>query len=286
MQTTQPKILVESRGHDALVRSMTRRLPSVAARLVIRLHRSLVGQRLTPVTIGNGITMAVSPQDNLGHHLFYYGAYEPEQGRLWEQLLANGKDLVVLDIGANTGYYSLVAAAHTTVSRVVSFEPNPMVLPVLEYNVAANPVVARKLTVVAAAAGDSDGTVPFYRNFAEHNFGLGSLRARTKDDVMVQVPLVRLDRQLPAMGVDRVDLAKVDVEGAELAVLRGLLSWSRPTLVIEVHPGLLPEFGASVSDLLGTLEEAHYRVRRLCADGQLTSPIGLNEIAWVLAEPK
>ncbi len=229
--------------------------------------------------------MAVSPQDNLGHHLFYYGDYEPVQRALWERLLTRGEELVVLDVGANMGYYSLLAAARTNVAKVVCFEPNPMVTPILRYNVQANSALAGKVTIVEAAAGDADGMVPFHRNRAEHNFGLGSLRPRTDDGVTVDVPMVRLDRHLPSMSLQSVDLVKIDVEGAELAVLTGLLGFGRPTLVIEVHPHILPSFGAKFADILEALRQAGYRAQRLREDGTLTTVEDLNDVAWVLAEP-
>ena len=285
MSRTESQIRVESRPHDDLVRTITRRLPRFAARVVIKLHRWFVGRRLPPIVIDSNIRMAVDPQDNLGHHLFYFGTYEPNEGRLWERLLSEGVDLVVLNVGANVGYYSLLAAAHPNVTRVVSFEPNPMVIPVLKYNVAANPSSASKTTIVEMAAGDTDGTVAFHRNFAQHNFGLGSLHAQTDDAMTVDVPLVRLDHYLASIGVTKVDLAKIDVEGGELTVLRGLLGYSRPRLVIEIHPHLLPAFGSTVSDVLEALAQANYRVLRLAPDGNLTSPAALNDIAWVLAEP-
>lgn len=285
MNSTTPQIVVESRWHDILVAGLTRRVPKLAARIVIRLHRWLVGGRLASVEISKGVRMAVSPQDNLGHHLFYYGVYEPVQRGLWEQLLAQGEKSIVLDVGANTGYYSLLAAARRNVARVVCFEPNPMVTPILRYNVQANSALASKVTIVEAAAGDVDGIVSFHRNRAEHNFGLGSLRARTDDDVTVDVPMVRLDRHLPSMSIERVDLVKIDVEGAELAVLRGLLEFGRPTLVIEVHPHILPSFGARLADVVEALRMAGYGLHRLQEDGNLTTVDRLNDVAWVLAQP-
>jgi FkbM family methyltransferase len=285
MNSTPQQLVVESRRHDVLVRALTRRIPTLAARIVIRLHRRLVRGRLAVVDISTGVRMAVSPQDNLGHHLFYFGAYEPVQRALWERLLARGEELIVLDVGANMGYYSLLAAARRNVAKVVCFEPNPMVTPILRYNVQANSGLAGKVTIVEAAAGDADGIVPFHRNRAEHNFGLGSLRSRTDDEVTVDVPMVRLDRHLPGMNLQRVDLVKIDVEGAELAVLTGLLGFGRPTLVIEVHPHILPSFGAKFADIAEALRQAGYRAQRLREDGTLTTVEDLNDVAWVLAEP-
>lgn len=97
--------------------------------------------------------------------------------------------------------------------------------------------------------------------------------------------MVRLDRHLPSMSIQRVDLVKIDVEGAELAVLKVLLGFGRPTLVIEVHPHILPSFGAKFADIVEALGQAGYRAQRLQEDGNLTSIDGLNDVAWVLAEP-
>jgi hypothetical protein len=87
-----------------------------------------------------------------------------------------------------------------------------------------------------------------------------------------------------------VDLIKIDVEGAEHLVISGLEGWwathSRPTIVVEVHPPLLPGFASSVPALFGTLTRAGYRLRRLLDDGELeTAPDDLNGITWILAEP-
>jgi FkbM family methyltransferase len=234
--------------------------------------------------------MAVSPQDNCGHHLFYYRTYEPLQVALWNQLLSRCHDTVVLDIGANIGYYSLLAASRHNVSRVLSFEPNPSVLPTLRYNARLNPDLASKIGVVEVAVGETDGTVQFHRNYVAHNLGLGSMRATTSDRFTVDVPLVSLDSYLQSRGMDRVDLVKIDVEGAEHLVVSGFKRWWRthrlPTLVVEVHPRMLPDFGSSVAALLTALTEAGYRLRRLRSDGDLeTAPENFDAIAWILAEP-
>jgi FkbM family methyltransferase len=280
---------VDSLWYDAIVRWLTHRAPRVVARALVRAHRLLVRDRLTPID-ADTFRIAVSPQDNIGHHLFYYGTYEPEQVALWKQLLASGRDIVVLDVGANIGYYSLIAATHPNVKRVIGFEPNELVLPALRYNVGLNPGAAAKLSIAEVAVGDANGVVKFYRNRESHNFGLGSMRAQGRDPVTVEVPLVRLDSFLPSQGLDHVDLIKIDVEGAEAAVITGLREWwaqhRRPTIAVEVHPGLLPDFGSSVRALFGTLASAGYRLERLNGDGRLEPATDtFKAISWVLARP-
>ena len=286
---TEPPPRVELLWYDKIARWLTHRVPRLVAQMIIRIHRLFVSDRLTPIQ-ATTFRIAVSPQDNCGHHLFYYGAYEPLQVELWSQLLDRAREATVLDIGANIGYYSLLAAARSTVNRVLSFEPNPLVLPTLRYNVALNPSLADKITVAEVAVGDANGTTQFHRNYQPHNLGLGSMRVQTADPFTVEVAVTRLDSYLPSHGVDRVDLIKIDVEGAEHLVISGLEGWwaihPRPTIVIEVHPKLLPDFGSTVCALFATLTGAGYRLRRLRPDGELeVVPPHLNAISWVLAEP-
>jgi hypothetical protein len=82
MHEVHADALIATRWYDRPVRSLTRYLPRLGARLVIRAHRHYVSTRLTPIDL-DGVRLAVSPQDNLGHNLFYFGAYEPQQARLW-----------------------------------------------------------------------------------------------------------------------------------------------------------------------------------------------------------
>jgi FkbM family methyltransferase len=286
---SEPLPRVELYWYDRIARWLTQRVPRLVARTVIRIHRLFVGDRLTAIQVWN-FRMAVNPQDNCGHHLFYYGEYEPQQVELWRQLLDRGREAIVLDIGANIGYYSLLAAAHANVSLVLSFEPNPLVLPTLRHNAALNPCLAGKITIMDVAVGDTNGTVRFHRNYEAHNLGLGSIRAQTADNVTVEVPIVRLDSFLKARGVDRVDLIKIDVEGAEHLVVSGLVGWwedhPRPTMVIEVHPAFLNDFASSVPALFATLTTAGYRLRSLRQDGELeTASSTFKAICWVVAEP-
>lgn len=286
----EPAPIVALFLYDRIAQWLTQRVPRIAARIIIRIHRRFVGRRLVPIKLGT-FDLVVSPQDNCGHNLFYYQAYEPLQVELWNKLLSFGHNSTVIDVGANIGYFSLLAAEKENVDRVLSFEPNPLVLPTLRYNATLNAYLAPKITVAEMAAGSENGSVPFYRNFDEHNFGLGSMRAQTEDSFTVDVPVVRLDSYLESQGIDRVDVIKIDVEGAEQLVVSGLTDWwasrSCPILVIEVHPKMLPDFGASVDILFATLTGAGYTLGRLCEDGQIEPDLSqFDETGWVVAEPK
>ncbi len=147
--------------------------------------------------------------------------------RLVRSLLAPG--MRVADVGANIGYYLLLIESVVGPSgHVTCFEPEPRNLCELRRNVRANGLA--NVEVVAAAAGDGDGTVALRAgiNALVVEDGAGDHR----------VPLVRLDSALTGA----VDFLKIDVEGYEGQVLAGarrILAEQRPTLWLEVHPELL-----------------------------------------------
>jgi FkbM family methyltransferase len=118
------------------------------------------------------------------------------------------KSGVFLDIGANTGYYSLTLA--DSFSRVVAIEPNPPALELLRYNVSINKM-ERKIEILPLCIGEG-GKVPFYCSG-----GLGSASLiKSEDDVnpiwVDSIPLIDL---LNSLGVSHINSMKIDIEGYE-----------------------------------------------------------------------
>lgn len=154
---------------------------------------------------------------------------------------------LVLDVGANTGVYSLVAAS-VPGREVHAFEAFPPVAAMLRRNLALNACGAR-VRVVDAAVADRVGTLPLYIPEAsgqtvetsasvEAGFKGGAGAGGTGH--VIEVPSVTLDSHWTALGCPQVGTVKVDVEGAEHKVLSGageLLTRSRPVVFYEVLPG-------------------------------------------------
>lgn len=186
-------------------------------------------------------------------------AAEGRTAEVFDRLLAPGR--VVLDVGANVGYYSLTAAARVGASgRVIAFEPGPTVARRLRENAELNGLA--NLTVVQAAVADAPGTHRF--QLAEDSEG-SSLYEGAADAVgTVEVAVTTLDREVSERGLTRVDLVKIDAEGAEVGVLRGarrLLSGAdAPALVVEANPVTLKAAGESMESLRAELEDLGYRI--------------------------
>lgn len=152
------------------------------------------------------------------------GTFEPESMVAWRQ--AVGPGLVSIDVGAYTGLYALVAAkagAHS-----VAFEPNPVVFARLRANIARNGL---SVAAYLQAASDKVERRPFY---TRHDMtSAGRFKAREGADE-IAVDCVQLD--IVAFPRGRIAAIKIDVEGAELAVLRGaakLIAQHRPLVIAE-----------------------------------------------------
>jgi FkbM family methyltransferase len=159
---------------------------------------------------------------------------------------------VFVDAGAYTGVYSLLACAVNPTLRVVAFEPNPTVTAMLADNLRANGLLDR-VRIVPAALGERPGELAFA---VGSDTTAGGLRPAGAGERAFPVRVVRGDDELAE---DRVDLVKLDVEGAELAALRGMrgvLERHRPHLVVEC---LRPRTLQDLFEFLGPLGYDHCR---------------------------
>ena len=182
---------------------------------------------------GNRLTVP-NLQDAVGFHLWADGEYEADVLQACARRLQPSS--TVLDVGANVGVLTLGLARLVPQGRVFAFEASPQVLPILEWNVAANDL--KNVTIVPCAASiDETDAVQFYVPPVSH-FGMGS-SAPQFGVTPVRVRACSIDRVLAAHGTPRVDLIKVDVEGFEAHVFVGasrlLASSPAPAIVFEFN---------------------------------------------------
>lgn len=195
------------------------------------------------------------------------GWFEAESVLWCRHLLAPG--MVAVDVGAHSGYYarlfSRLVGPH---GRVLAFEAEADNFAVTRHNTAALRVEA-----FHCALGDHEGELPLYVSPGNSNH---SLVAGYTDATETRTVAVRtLDAVAREHGVERVDLVKIDVEGAELRVLAGmrdLLARSPDAaLLVEVSSRVQELAGASVAQLVATLCDLGFAVHPILADGTLGS---------------
>lgn len=183
----------------------------------------------------------------------------------------------VLDIGANIGYTSLVFAHSIDAEyKVYSFEPEAFNLRLLDRLAQSRQALGR-IVPVHAAVGDQDGSVELWRNQAhhgDHRVVTNHFRRIKAIRASVEVPILKIDTFAEQQGASfPLRFIKVDVQGYELAVLRGMQRTleSNPGAVIalEYAPQEIRELGFEPEELLNWLAVRNYQAYSLAKDGSM-----------------
>lgn len=197
-----------------------------------------------------GARLSVSLSDRIGRWM-WAGCYELELVALLRQVLDAGMTFV--DVGAQIGYFSITAAALVGDRGMVhSFEPDRDNFARLAANASAYPWV----TAHNSAVGDRTGEINFYRSPIKTESGWGALFNEDGKRERVTAAICTLDSWATAAGIERIDLLKMDVEGAEYRVLEGaqaVIAKTRPVMWVEANEVCLARDGKSVAMLLQRL---------------------------------
>ena len=194
-------------------------------------------------------------------------------------------DMVLVDIGANQGEVAITAAKRLVNGEVFAFEPVPALFAQLQQNIALNAFT--NVHAVNCALSDQPGYMKLYTSMdveihTGFNEGLASLfPSDYRNAAVAEAKVDLLDNVISSANPRRVDLIKIDVEGAELHALRGAtetLRRFRPHILAEVNPEALLAAGDSVEGLIHFLREHGYQIHRLRRDGTVAI-CGPEEIA-------
>jgi FkbM family methyltransferase len=181
--------------------------------------------------------------------MVYLGCFEREETNLMRRELKPGMTFV--DIGANCGYFTYLAAARVGASgRVLAVEPSPRVADILEAALRENNLA--NVTLARTALGRTSGELTLYvppEALANH----APTAIATPGWSPIAVPVRTLDDLLDEQRIDRVDVLKVDVEGYEGEVLRGaersLQSGRIRAMLIEFNEWWLRQAGSNSGEL-------------------------------------
>lgn len=200
-------------------------------------------------------------------HLLEEGVYEKEVTQLFQRLLRPGMTFV--DIGANIGYFSILAASIVgSTGRVYAFEPDPENVEFLRKNVALNRC-QDIIRIEPCCLSDERGTVVLYRdatNRGNHSLAQSNI---VRERSAVHVPCVTLDHYLSEQESSRaIDVLKIDTQGAELLILRGarrtLQTHAKIRIIFEFWPYGISNMGNNPLLLLDLLRKEGFTLR--CID--------------------
>jgi len=209
-------------------------------------------------TTFRGFRLTLNADDPTHEALLLGMDFNDPEFALLERVVRPG--MTVVDVGANVGCYTLVLSSLVGEKGwVMAFEPEPENAAMLRRNVEENGI--RNVHIEERAVSDQSGTATLAlspRACGEHR-----LAAHENDSPTIPVPVTTLDEALePFAG--RVDVVKMDVQGAEFAVLRGMKKTieASPTLclLVEFDPEGLRAFGESPTAFVSELEAYGFRL--------------------------
>ena len=211
---------VRTRPHRSpyVIHLLIRKVVVRVRRFAFRALKAIQPDRIQAFTLPGGGRFEYPLASAIGEDLFA-GWFEPAEVAFVVRHLRPGD--VVLDVGANAGLYTVIAArAVGDTGHVYAFEPDQRAVALLRRNVALNGL--KNVTVIEAAVSDQTGEREFA---AASDIALSSLAAIQRDDQHIQgwrtVRTIRLDDAIASHAIAGVTFLKIDVEGAEKLVIDG-----------------------------------------------------------------
>ena len=252
------------RPWDEKVRSLDFRWMSLKAKCV------KAACKILPVRLPFGAWW-IPGNDNFAESLMA-GAFETKEVAFVGRFLRPG--MTVLDLGAHQGLYTLLASFRVGPSgKVISFEPSPRERKALRLHRILNR--RSNVMIQGLAVGEENMEADLY--VVKEATGFNSLRPPDVHGVTsmftLRVPVVRLDDWLADHQIDRVDFVKMDIEGGELAALRGatqlLERRPRPVILAEVEDVRTLPWGYRAQEVIDYLIHKQYAWFSLLADGSV-----------------
>lgn len=228
------------------------------------------GDSIRTIRMKDGSLHEIDVRSRTERWTYWTGQYDPEEIALLLRLIP--ENAVVLDIGANVGFYTVALGGELKRrgGRLYAFEPVPSNFARIERVLALNDLQG-VVTVNRLALGDFEGEIQLHLETANDATTGNAVIANEKvvnEDKMpgnVSAPILPLDLFVERHALPPCQLIKVDIEGAEMLFLKGgrhYLTQSRPIIFGEFNPYWLKQFGASFADVMDFFRPLNYRYFR------------------------
>ena len=229
-------------------------------RLLFSTRRWVLGTKPRIFDMGQNIEMMLDPNDYF-QCMMFYGRYGLDIRRLFDKYVHSGD--TVLDIGSQIGYFSLYLASLVGPSgRVYAFEPDPRAAEYLHTSRQASGM--DWISIMPMALSASDGTMDFFLS-PVLGWSTGVKETHLTNLEKTCVARCSLD-SLVERGIIHpgIRLAKIDVEGFEFEVLKGMqrtLENIRPIIIMEINSKLLAYQGTGPDEIFQFLKSVGYEVQ-------------------------
>ena len=237
-------------------------LESLKEKLVNSEEAIIVNNFINGYTVTHDkIKLYLNNKDNfLSRDIAFHKVWEPEITKLVKEIIK--KDQIVIDVGANIGYFStLFSKLVGTTGKVYAFEPAPINFEILQRNILVNNL--KNVLIHQTADSNVSDIQDLY--LSTWNFGDNRLFEKPRDErdlerEKIQVDTIRLDEIIQ----DKINLIKIDVQGFEWQVIDGakkLIDNNNDIKIIfEFTPQLLKLNGVKPEDLLYSLLEMNFNI--------------------------
>ena len=213
----------------------------------------------------NNITVQFCTEDQHSYSWFFprYAEGGIHERKVTEMLIKTLKGAkCFVDVGTYLGWYTCLASKHMPQGKVYGFEMDELNYALLQKNLSIN--ACKNVKAFNVAVSDAYGTLSYRReeNLPSPILRLDAGRTDNSSSRLVFVAAVTLDGFFRSKSI-KPDVIKIDVEGAEMNVLRGmtqLIKAHHPLLFLEVHPLHLLGYNSSVFDILMFLVKNQYKV--------------------------
>ena len=221
-----------------------------------------------------GHKMFLDSKDAL--RLSIYGIYEPFETELLKKLIK--KNNIIIDVGANIGYYTLIATKCAGKNgKVYAFEPDPTNFAILKKN--ANINGYNNIILTQKAISNKTGKAKLYlctKNTADHKiYDDGTNRK------FIEIDSIRLDDFFKNFN-EEINLIKIDTQGAEGHVLQGMISLIERNknikIIIEFWPSGLQKDGFNPKDLLMSLKKHGFNLYIINEKSERLEPVNIDSL--------
>lgn len=262
--------MVEEEKMFSIIKKLSLILKGKISFIPVSIKNYLVGffiQFGSKIVSVQGNKMYVDKYDSM--RLSFHGIHEPLETKIFRNLLKRGD--AVVDIGANIGYYTLIAAKKISKDgKVFAFEPEPYNFSILEKNIKLNRF--NNIKAIKMAVSETKGKSNLFLSEEIGNTGSHTLQGKSNKTTLVAV--ISLDEFFKHS--DKIDIIKMDAEGAEYSIFKGMLNIIKRNhkikIIMEFIPSNLKNFGIEPKHLLFLIErykfiiynidEEHQRLKR------------------------
>jgi FkbM family methyltransferase len=246
-------------------------------------YYGIIFRIIKPLNLFKGVTQISSYDRDLKikldldewiqQHIYFLGYFDPLGIRFIKNQLYEGE--IFIDIGANVGAYSLIASRFVGKSgRVIAFEPASKSFLRLMKNISMNGLT--NIIPERKAVIDRNTKIDLYIS-RNQNLGMSSIFHHDLETGTTEsVEAVSLDSYAEKLGLSRISLIKIDIEGSEFLALKGMqkiLDSMRPKILIELKEETLANSGFQVKDVLDLLTKAGYSKFIIDSKGNISNDL-------------